>query len=197
VSVTAVYSGNATSATSNSAATMLTVAPGFTVVAPQALITAVQGELITIPLTVPPLGGTFSLPVTLSATGLPPGAALVFTPPMVIPGAAGAPVVMTIQLPTSTAFIAPSEEHTPVWPGLALGFSLCVLCGAVLLRRGLPRRTRVAFACTGLVAAALVVAGCDGGFSSPPITPTGTYVVTITGTSGLLHASTTVTIHVQ
>jgi hypothetical protein len=167
------------------------------VVAPQAPVTVPQGALVTFPLTVPPLGGTFNLPVTLSATGLPPGAVAVFTPPIVTPGAAGAPVVFTIQLPTTTAFLAPSGHSTPVWPGLALGFSLCLLCGVVLLRRELPRKMRVAFACTGLLAAALVIAGCNGGFSSPPITPDGTYVVTITGTSGLLHSSTTVTIHVQ
>jgi len=197
VSITAVYSGNATSATSTSAASMVTVAPGFIVVAPPAPVTVPQGALVTFPLTVPPLGGAFNLPVTLSASGLPPGAVAVFTPPIVTPGAAGAPVVLTIQLPTVTAFVAPSGHSTPVWPGLAVGSSLCLLCGVVLLRRELPRKMRVAFACTGLLAAALVIAGCNGGFSSPPITPNGIYVVTITGTSGLLHSSTTVTIHVQ
>jgi Bacterial Ig-like domain (group 3)/FG-GAP-like repeat len=197
VSVTAVYSGNATSATSTSAATMVTVAPGFAVVAPQAPVTVPQGALVTFPLTVPPLGGAFNLPVTMSASGLPPGAVAVFTPSIVTPGAAGEAVVFTIQLPTSTAFMATSGHSTPVWPGLAVGFSLCLLCGVVLMRRDLPRKLRVAFACTGLTAAALVIAGCNGGFSSPPITPTGTYVVTITGTSGLLHSSATVTIHVQ
>jgi hypothetical protein len=197
LTITAVYSGNATFATSTSTVSMVTEAPGFTVVAPAAPITALQGSLITIPLAVPPLGGTFNLPVTLSATGLPPGAVAVFTPPIVTPGVAGAPVVLTIQLPTTTAFIPPSGQHTPVWPGLALGFGVCLLCGVVLLRRGLPRKARVAFACSGLAALALLIAGCNGGFSSPPITPNGTYVVTITGTSGLLHSSTTVTIIVK
>jgi hypothetical protein len=197
LTITAVYSGNATFATSTSTVSMVTEAPGFTVVAPTAPITALQGALITIPLTVPPLGGTFSLPVTLSATGLPPGAVAVFTPPIVTPGAAGAPAVLTIQLPTVTAFIAPSEHHTPAWPGLALGLSLCLACGVVLMRRGSARKAHVAFACSGLAAVALLIAGCNGGFSSPPITPNGTYVVTITGTSGVLHSSTTVTIVVK
>jgi hypothetical protein len=197
VTITAVFSGNATSATSTSATAMVTVAPGFTVVALQTSFIVPQGALITIPLTVPPLGGTFSLPVTMSATGLPPGAVAVFTPPIVTPGATGASVVLTIQLPTTVAFLAPSEQRTPLWRGLALGCSLCVGCVIVLAGRRLPQKTRLALACTGLAAAALVISGCNGGFSSPPITPIGTYVVTITGTNGLLHSSTTVTIHVQ
>jgi len=196
VSITAVFSGNATSATSTSAATMVTVAPGFTVVGPQAPVTVPEGGLATFPLTVPPLGGTFPLPVTLSASGLPAGAIAVFTPPIVTPGATGAPVVLTIQLPTTSAFITPSGRRTPVWPGLALAFSLCVVCGMVLGVRSLPRKMRLALACTGLATAALVVAGCNGAPPAPPITP-GIYIVTITGTSGSLHSSTTVTIHVQ
>jgi 2-polyprenyl-3-methyl-5-hydroxy-6-metoxy-1,4-benzoquinol methylase len=39
--------------------------------------------------------------------------------------------------------------------------------------------------------------GCGGGFLSPPTTQPGNFVVTITGSSGSLHVSTTVTVVVQ
>ena len=60
LTITAVYSGNATFATSTSSVSMVTEGPGFTVVAPAGPISALQGALITIPLTVPPLGGAFN-----------------------------------------------------------------------------------------------------------------------------------------
>jgi hypothetical protein len=197
LTITAVYSGNAAFATSTSSVSMVTEGPGFTVVAPATPITALQGALITIPLTVPPLGGAYNNVVTMSATGLPPGAVAVFTPPTVTPGTTGAPTTLSVQLASVTAAIPSTEHRIPAWPGLALAFGACLLCDVLLTRRGLPRNARVAFACTTLAAAALLIAGCNGGFSSPPITPTGTYVVTITGTSGLVHSSATVTVIVK
>jgi hypothetical protein len=49
----------------------------------------------------------------------------------------------------------------------------------------------------GLAAGALLIAGCNGGFSSPPITPTGKSVITIAGTRGVMHSWTIVTIIVK
>ena len=194
LTITAVYSGNATFATSTSSVSMVTEGPGFTVVAPAGPISALQGALITIPLTVPPLGGAFNNVVTMSVTGLPPGAVAVFTPPTVTPGAAGAPTTLTIQLASAARAIPSSEHHIPAWPGAALALSVCLLCGAVVMRRGSSRKMRVALACTGLAAVALLIAGCDGSASKPP---SSNYVVTITGTSGPVHSSATVTIIVK
>jgi hypothetical protein len=42
-----------------------------------------------------------------------------------------------------------------------------------------------------------LVTGCGGGFANTPLTPAGNYTVTVTGTSGTLHATTTVTLAVQ
>jgi uncharacterized membrane protein len=42
-----------------------------------------------------------------------------------------------------------------------------------------------------------MLVGCGGGFVGPPTTQPGSYVVTITGTSGPTQASTTVTVVVQ
>jgi Bacterial Ig-like domain (group 3)/FG-GAP-like repeat len=200
LTITAIYSGNAASGTSTSAATMTTVAPGFTVVGPTTPIIASQGSLVTIPLTVPALGGAYNNVVTMSAIGLPIGAVGLFTPPAVTPGMTGSPTTLTIQLPSGTPVttVTPfTEHHIAAWPGVALASGVCFLWGVLVLRRGIPRKMLVAFACTGLAAAALLVAGCNGGFSSPPFTPNGSYVITITGTSGPSRSSTTVTVIVK
>ena len=42
-----------------------------------------------------------------------------------------------------------------------------------------------------------MLSACSGGFLGAPITPKGSYVITITGTSGSLSPSTTVTLVVQ
>jgi hypothetical protein len=170
------------------------------VVGPTTPIIASQGSLVTIPLTVPALGGAYNNVVTMSAIGLPIGAVGLFTPPAVTPGMTGSPTTLTIQLPSGTPVttVTPfTEHHIAAWPGVALASGVCFLWGVLVLRRGIPRKMLVAFACTGLAAAALLVAGCNGGFSSPPFTPNGSYVITITGTSGPSRSSTTVTVIVK
>ena len=57
-----------------------------------------------------PLGGSFNNLVTLSATGLPPGATVSFAPPAVTPGSTGASSVMSIQMP-GLAHLALPDSH--------------------------------------------------------------------------------------
>jgi hypothetical protein len=70
---------------------------------------------------------------------------------------------------------------------------------ALLLSRafGKKRMARFGLATATLAAVLLVIAGCKGGLAGGSSTPSGNYVITITGTSGNLHASTTVTIVVS
>ena len=140
------------------------------------------------------------MPVTMSASGLPIGSGGVCSLRRHRHAGSGRRAdTLTIQLPSDSHVAIVTPYRTP-YAGVAgprVAFGLC------MLRRHSARRPASAegcgstLACTGLAAAALVIAGCNGGFPSPPFTPNGTYVVTITGTSGLLHSSTTVTIHVQ
>jgi hypothetical protein len=146
-------------------------------------------------LTVPPLGGAFDNVVTLSATGLPPGATAAFNPPTVTPGSAGAPTVMTIQLPTLTAGIPapgiPTNRTGLLLLPLSLGFALF---GIALGPKRTPRKLVLALALAVLGSTTAFVTGCGGGFGTPS-TPAGNY--TVTGTSGSFQASTTVTLSVQ
>lgn len=86
LSLTAVYSGNAGSAASTSSAVSETVAATYTLTASSAPVTVTPGGTATFSIEVPPVGGAFNNVVTLSATGLPPGASATFNPPTVTPG---------------------------------------------------------------------------------------------------------------
>ncbi len=152
------------------------------------------GTLAQFNLTVNPLGGSFNNLVTLSATGLPPGATVSFLPPAVTPGSAGASSVMSIQTPTGLAHLAlpGSRRQRPV-PLLAL------LAGLPLLGLAAGRRRfRQRWILLGVAALAalpmLALSGCGGGYFGPPPQ---TYTITVTGTSGSLAESTTISLTVQ
>jgi hypothetical protein len=198
LSITAVYSGDTNFSTLTSAALTETVMTAYTVTAPTTPVPVAPGGVATIDITVPPLGGAFSGVVTLSASGLPPGATATFNPPTVTPGSAGAPTVLTIQLAALTAGIPAhdtpiSRLGLPLAP-LSLAF---VLFGTVLGRKRFPRMLMLVFMLAGLGVTTSLLTGCGGGFAASPSTPAGNYIITVTGTSGAFQASTTVTLVVQ
>jgi hypothetical protein len=197
-SITAVYPGNAEFAASNSSAVAEVVTTAYTVTAPAAPVTVAPGGMATFNISVPPRGGAFDKVVTMSASGLPPGAVATFNPPTVTPGSAGAPTVMTIQLPQLIAAIVPiSTQAAPQTPVLLRWFSLMfVACGVLYgLRR--TRFRRLFCAAAALAAATLMSTGCGGGLPGRSSTPPGSYIITVTGTSGALQESTTVTLGVE
>ena len=158
--ITAVYAGNAAFAGSISSAVIETVTTFYTIAGPAAPISVVPGGAVTINITVPPLGGPFDNVVTLSASGLPPGASATFTPPAVTPGSTGAPAVLTIQLATLTA--SNSGRDIPANPkGLAaVPLSMAfLLFGAVLGRNRIPRTLMLAVALAMLGVATSQVTG--------------------------------------
>jgi sugar lactone lactonase YvrE len=194
----AVYSGAAGFAASVSDPLDEPVDAAYTVAAPQTPFDVAEGGSVQITVTVPPLGGAFNSVVTLAASGLPPGAIATFNPPTVTPGAEGETTVMTIQLagaPAATARKANSAAPPgmPVW--LIAGIGALVL-GFSFIRRPLPRLAAAMLAIAVISVAAITLTGCNGGFAGLS-TPKGQYIVTVTGTSGSLHPSTTVTVVVQ
>jgi hypothetical protein len=199
LSITAVYSGNAGCAASTSAALIETVTSAFTVMASTVPVPATEGASVTIDVTVPPLGGSYDKVVTMSASGLPLGATGTFNPPTVTPEATGAPTVLTIQLAALTAGGRGSPGKSPGRPWPLAEFAVA----ATLFGAGWRKRTAVGTRSKKLLALGIVAAaffplfGCGGGFAAAPTTQPGSYVVTITGTSGTLKASTTVTVVVR
>jgi sugar lactone lactonase YvrE len=195
-SMTAVYPGNDGFAAATSLAITITVTPAYTVVGPIPPVPVAPGGSVDINITVPPLGGSFDNVVTLSATGLPPGATATFNPPTVTPGSEGAPTVMTIQLGTVASNFP--WRGIPINPG---GFPIApvslafVFLGTVIGRKRIPRKFVLAMALAGTAFTAALLTGCGGGFAPPA--QSGVFTVTVIGTSGTFQASTTVTLTVN
>jgi Bacterial Ig-like domain (group 3)/FG-GAP-like repeat/FG-GAP repeat len=189
--ITAVYSGNAGFATSTSAGLAVTVtsASTFSVTAPASPFTVNAGGAVDIPVTVPPIGGDFNSVVTMSASGMPPGATATFNPATVIPGAAGAPTVLHIQTAAHTAALPTEQKQFPFLP-ISLAAGLCVMAGQ---RKRMARSGRLLLLMAMLAGGTLLLTGCNGGFAGT----SQSFSITITGTSGSQHAGTTVILIVQ
>lgn len=195
-SITAVYSGNVAFVGSTSSVLSETVNTTFTVKASPATVTVAEGGSVNINVTVLPVGGTFSSVVNMSASGLPSGATGSFNPTTVTPGSADAPTILTIQLATSAASVVDPQRKIPLAP---FTFAFAVgLCGIGFRRKRFFRKCKRALAFAILACAASTLMGCGGtGSHEATVTQPGSYVVTITGTSGSAHVSTTVTVVVQ
>lgn len=132
----------------------------------------------------------------MSVSGLLPGATASFNPRAVTPGSAGAPTVLTIQLAALAASMVDPHRRIPFASFVfAIG-----LCGVGLRSKRFSQKCRqvLAFgvlACTAFVLTTMTA--CGGGFAGPPTPQPGSYVVTITGTSGSTQASTRVTVVVR
>jgi YVTN family beta-propeller protein len=131
-----------------------------------------------------PIGPSFDLPVGLTVTGLPANATYSFNPATVTPGSQGVASTLTINVPQTQTKLSLSGKV----PLLA---ALLTLPWLVLRRRRLASLLLAAF----MTIAAIGMSGCGtGGYFSQPQQ---TYTITITGTSGTLTHSTTVTLTVQ
>jgi hypothetical protein len=134
--------------------------------------------------------------VTLAASGLPPGAVATFNPATVTPGTEGAQTVMTIQLAAPAGQKSAANTGTPKPPFLPFAGVIVLLIASGLRKRYQPRFAAMIVFASAIAVAALALTACNGGFMGSS-TPTGQYIVTVTGTSGSLHPSTTVTVVVQ
>ncbi len=134
--------------------------------------------------------------VTFGCSGLPAGTACVFNPP-----ATNQPttvVTMTITTSNGKTAVAGLNFDFGGKPPLyaALFFPVLGLVGIALSGRK-ARKTRLRFAMVFVGAAMLLsFAGCAGGLHGP-VTPAGTYQITVTAASTTVQASAPVTLNVQ
>ena len=199
-SITAVYSGDSTFQAATSPAVSELV-QDFSVSTPTSgtsnapSATVVPGGTATYTLSIGPTAGTvFPAPVTLSLSGLPPGATGTLSPQTLPAGSSVSSVTLTIQVPEqATAFNRSLGWITPAMALMLLPF-------AGKLRRGGKALQRYGLVLLLLVAGAGATAGLggcaakDSGFFGQT---SQTYNVVITATSGSLSHSTSVTLTVQ
>jgi Bacterial Ig-like domain (group 3)/NHL repeat len=158
--------------------------------------TVVPGQPATYGFSVQPIGGTtLTFPVTLSVKGLPPGATVVFSPPVILVGASATSFTMTIQTPPPVAFLRDVRD------GGTISLAGCVLLlpfSGWLRRRG---RGGIGLVCLALLSCVplLGLTGCgtgNGFLGQGPQSYSIQVVGTVNGATTLQHI-TTVTLTVQ
>ena len=201
-SLTAVYSGDTNFLTSSSTVGTVTVAPlNFS-------LTSISGNAAIVPggtasynmMLSPGSGSTFPNPVTLSATGLPPGSTVTFQPATIPAGGGSTAFTMVIQT------INPQSAHRgrlsggPLAP-MALALLLLPMTGTKPLRRRLRKMPGLLVMLTAAalsLGAIACLSGCgsNGGFFNQAAH---SYIVVVTATDTVTntHTSANITLTVQ
>ena len=182
----------------------------YSVTPPTSPTSVAAGQPADFSLIVAPSNGTFSNPITFTATGLPTGTTATFSPSATFtPGAT----------PTTVTFVVMTKARSSVWPkasppppehGWPSTYLIVAVLGAMVLalrnsvagvRRLVPQFLLVMLL---VIAAGLVACGAVGGGTSPTPqinpaigTPAGTYSILVTATSGSAAHTTTVTLTVM
>ncbi len=194
LTLTATYSGDVNFVASTSTAKLTQIEDfGISATAGTPSVPVVPGETAGFTIALTPGTGGFTNAITLTATGLPPGATYSFSPATATPGTALVNTVLTVQTakPVNTARDLGSEA----------GMALALLA----LPFSISRKARNAFKGARLLSvlgallllgsiAGLTGCGTSNGFFGQPAH---TYTVTVTGTSGTLVHSTQVVLNVQ
>lgn len=194
--VFASYSGDASRATSKST-TIALAGPTYTISASSTSFTVAGGGTVNVNITATPVNGAFNQAVTMSASGLPSGASASFNPATLTPGKSGDQTTLTIQFPTQAASSFQKRERG----SRLLAFSL--LLGFPLIgskRKNFPKLRSMILVLAVLIGSTMMLSSCAGFSSGAPVSQPPapqSYVVTIVGTCGILHPSTTITVVVN
>lgn len=192
-----------------SKATAVITVTDFTVGATTSSATVAKGSTATYNLTVGPAasGGSFASAVALACTGAPSEATCTVNPTSVTPGSTNTPVTVTVTTTAqkTAALKVPSRPgtHSPAIPMFA---SMLGLAGIALVGKRRSRRITFMVVTLLLLASIGMFVGCGGGGGSTatkttqivdPGTPSGTYTLVVTGTSGSASHTMNLTLTVQ
>lgn len=155
-------------------------------------------------------GGSFNNPVSLScvASTLPQLTSCSFSSTSLTPGASSMNSTLTIGTKAMSTAVLSSptagSSYYGLWLPLVMTF-VAAACLATSPRRNFSKRQIAPVMGAYALMLVLLLPGCGGGGSSSnlsstqvtPGTPSGTYAITVSGTSGSLTNTTTVTLVVQ
>ncbi len=192
--ITAVYAGDSNYATSTSPI-VAQVISDYVVGNTTPTLGVDPGSTAAFNITINPSAGVkFGAPVVLTVTGLPTNFSAAFGTGTVTPGTAGASSSMTVQ--TYAQVVASLEHHQRMKSYEAAMFwaFLFPLLGMRRIRKRLPKALLMLTVCLASVGVIAPLTGCGGGYFGPK---PATYTLTVTGTSGTLQRSTTVTLNVR
>jgi hypothetical protein len=177
-SIMASYGGDANFTASSSLVQMTTVSamPDFTMtLSGTTTQTVAAGDAANYAMTIGAQSGAFTGVVDLSASGLPAGATVSFSPPQVVPGTS--PVNVTISVQTSA--VLPITTTVRRYRGAVLAFLLFPW----LLMGGLRRRLPRSIAPCAVLALVVAAGGCGARTISSAAMGGQSYTLTVTGTS--------------
>ena len=176
-SIVASYAGdgNFLASVSPTATTTVAAMPDFSIgMSGSSTQTVAAGDVANYGIAVAPQSGVFTGVVDFSASGLPPGATVSFSPPQVVPGASSVNITMSVQTRATLLTQAGGRLGTFALAGLLL--PLCVLS----LRRRSAQRW---LAICGLLVGTFGITGCGARTVSTTLLGGKTYTLTVTGTS--------------
>jgi sugar lactone lactonase YvrE len=192
-SLTAVYSGNADFVGSTSAA--LSVVAGtsdFTIAASPSTQTLLPSHSANYTLTLAPVSGAFSSPVTLTASGLPAGITASFSPASLAAGSGTSSVTLTVTA-SATARLNPRTVPDSRWRPVIFLSLLLPLFSPRRSRRLMRQLSHPAKLLLALLLACSLT-GCGGGYFGHAVQ---NYSVTITAVSGSFSHTTIVNLTLQ
>jgi hypothetical protein len=199
VTNSASVSGGGEANLANDTATDATTLTSFTVGAAVSTMTATSGQTVTYNITLSPVGGSVTTLVTFSAVTTAPETTLSFNPQQVTPGANPATTVLSVKTTMGKGFFT---EH--VKPNAAPFAAILFPMGLVFMVGIGAGKYKNNKKVAGWIALVLVISflgmgmlGCASHNVEDLGTAPGTYVITVTATSGGVQQSVNLSLVVQ
>jgi hypothetical protein len=196
--ITAVYSGDTTFATSTSAPVKNVVQDFTNTNTGKASQSVMPGESTSYTFTIAPVGATtFMSDVNLKVEGLPEGSTATFSPVKVAAGGGSATVTLNVTTSSSLSARNSRPQRGPLSHDVPVALGMLGLAGlgaARKYRRKMPRMLMVMLLLAGSLLPVAALSGCAGGYFA--FKPTN-YTVTVTGSEGTIQHAATATLVVQ